>query len=948
MSTTGDEDPCETGDKKHEKVSSLFKRDMRSSDVLQINTEFELLVERFVSEQEYLRPADEKMRGKPHVAKMRPRCTIYIPSEDVFDVGVFQIVGGLTESYKNAGFQNRESYVGHRPCELFTLARPDEDERFEQAVSEIAGQRSGIHVVKMLHNESSVIFGMCFPRMVQGKMLFIGWSLELYDWRVENRPGSDINCAIRFLNAFKREIFPSDALLQFATANLREYITVDYPKKFLWHSSLFTVKNTFLDFVILPEDEGHGAYSPSDIESTEKIRLCEFMKSVLISSLPQPVMLDIERILKENVHTRKSGGLEPMHRELELEPRSSRGNGSNMFADAQTSSDDFADEEDDHGGVTLQGQLSAHHRANDDDDDDDGNDDDDDDDALSIDGFQDRGGHYDASSSSAVTTTYMDRTYERVLKELNESLRWGNRRSMEEVEWSPLWEMDVSTTKSARNHGIASDKSLVPAHPTSSAHPAATLEGEQQQQLPALTFPKQCWSSTNQRHGSGEASPLAVTPKEEEDYCLLNSKDSNLPPPRQRLFTPSAIHQGAFNGHPDHVEKPNVCSPSCSLEDKNERSRAMNGGHGGHPAMETPPSEKRQKNARTSTSRTLSSTLKKEEEEEEETTSWQLEGSTAESSPKSSEFSSGSQKCEGVTRKVEGKNDESHAQGPLGAHKALQSSRTRAASSQWYSRNSIGQRVNREERAGVPSAAAAQEKQSQRRGRDYQHGKLPSTATSTAAGAAATASPFYPTTGKYGKRGGGGPFHPHAHHPYLRAKSMTSPLRAPGGRGDNVRSWSPNGQTGVSSTRSSRQHAPNRNQHGQRSSLAPSNAHRVKSSTNQRLAEGQRSISTTGQSASITPGGGSHNGEKTQADASMSRASDEHFFRPGDRVRLHSFTTTHSLDGLTGTVIKVLSEMRKNRQRRVRVQIVYDDAMLAYSENYPTTIPHKNLRHAYE
>lgn len=48
------------------------------------------------------------------------------------------------------------------------------------------------------------------------------------------------------LDRFKSEVYQSQDAMAYARANLREYMLVDYPRKFMWQDSQFTVKNTFL------------------------------------------------------------------------------------------------------------------------------------------------------------------------------------------------------------------------------------------------------------------------------------------------------------------------------------------------------------------------------------------------------------------------------------------------------------------------------------------------------------------------------------------------------------------------------------------------------------------------------------------------------------------------------------------------------------------------------
>lgn len=82
--------------------------------------------------------------------------------------------------------------------------------------------------------------------------------------------------------------------------------TVDYPKRFVWHSMLFSVKNTFLE-LIPPAEEGASKAGPSSRNSeTRKVRAR--MNSALNSYIPHPAMLDIQSICKDAPSKRTQAG----------------------------------------------------------------------------------------------------------------------------------------------------------------------------------------------------------------------------------------------------------------------------------------------------------------------------------------------------------------------------------------------------------------------------------------------------------------------------------------------------------------------------------------------------------------------------------------------------------------------------------------------------------------
>lgn len=71
---------------------------------------------------------------------------------------------------------------------------------------------------------------------------------------------------------------------------------------------------------------------------------------------------------------------------------------------------------------------------------------------------------------------------------------------------------------------------------------------------------------------------------------------------------------------------------------------------------------------------------------------------------------------------------------------------------------------------------------------------------------------------------------------------------------------------------------------------------------------------------------------------------ENYFFKPGDRVEIHSYEVTPWLNGLKATVNKTFMQRRKHVATRARIQIWYDDSELAYKNGYPTVIAHSHLR----
>jgi len=281
----------------YKSVSSLFDRQKSISedtDIGSICSKFENTVDEFIAKYPFIHGThgdkDKRRRIKP-IINIISNCG----AVDAFDIGAYRFVGGLTISHKIFGFDDRIDWVGHRLCDLLTNIS---DSNHFKAVCDTlpeVSSRQGISTWNSIKDESKVRIGTALPFDVDGKMCMVTCVILLHE-RPELTPDSELTCAVRMMDAFRNEIFPSVSLFQFAKANLREYITVDYPRKFLWHSSMFRVKNTFLEFKThgIEEDEMH-VIGPS-VWNNETRALCARIKTAWTSSLPAPIMLDIKRI----------------------------------------------------------------------------------------------------------------------------------------------------------------------------------------------------------------------------------------------------------------------------------------------------------------------------------------------------------------------------------------------------------------------------------------------------------------------------------------------------------------------------------------------------------------------------------------------------------------------------------------------------------------------------
>jgi len=286
------------------KVSSLFHQEERldkvTPNVHAINNEFELMVDEFV-------------RGDPDISayvqksgrKLKAHIAIMIPPEDALDIASYRIVGGLPECHKSKGLKTREDWVGRQVSGLVKITTVKD--LYGDVTESIKGLRPKSGIVawsaqgKLKESRGLVMY---MPVVVGGKPCVVINGIELLE-KPEDFPGSEINIAANFLHICYSKIISSPAFPRFAQANLREYITVDYPRKFVWHSSLFTVKNTFLEFMSPASDEDkdddHASFAGHSLRSKDEYSLdvVAGMKSAWTSALPKPVVLDIKRMFSD-------------------------------------------------------------------------------------------------------------------------------------------------------------------------------------------------------------------------------------------------------------------------------------------------------------------------------------------------------------------------------------------------------------------------------------------------------------------------------------------------------------------------------------------------------------------------------------------------------------------------------------------------------------------------
>ena len=73
------------------------------------------------------------------------------------------------------------------------------------------------------------------------------WNADI-TCRMDVQAGSEFRTGVEVLEKFRQQVYPSPCFRQFVEAHVREFICVDYPRKFVGHHRLFPIKNRFLHF----------------------------------------------------------------------------------------------------------------------------------------------------------------------------------------------------------------------------------------------------------------------------------------------------------------------------------------------------------------------------------------------------------------------------------------------------------------------------------------------------------------------------------------------------------------------------------------------------------------------------------------------------------------------------------------------------------------------------
>jgi len=208
----------------------------------------ELIMKKFVTEN-MPRPSSEKFR-KRLLKNIKPAFWVVLPTNEQFDVMSFRQCGANRDFYEFAE-KNRDSFVGTYVGQHMTFDPTSERENSTRAAIAAVNPESEIQVGTCVGKEKCVFAAHSTPLNIDGKICLIGCAITFLDRNFMGRDAGDskreLALAVQALDFFKHNVSMTEDTMRYTRANLREYMLVDYPRKFIWHDSLFTVKNTFLN-----------------------------------------------------------------------------------------------------------------------------------------------------------------------------------------------------------------------------------------------------------------------------------------------------------------------------------------------------------------------------------------------------------------------------------------------------------------------------------------------------------------------------------------------------------------------------------------------------------------------------------------------------------------------------------------------------------------------------
>jgi len=292
--------------KVYKNVSSLFKKrgTGTGSHIDNINDQFEAIINEIIHHndpeiREYEEKVGLKMKGLVGLA-----ITTNSARGVALDVGNYRMCGSSTDTYLAAGLTSRSDFVGRCIGDIGCLRTSE----WKRAADELIQDRwpdLGLVTAHLRHmdDESRIPrVGCTTPLIVDGKICLFGFSVpcklaQSNKWP-DARERSEIECAVRLISIFKDKIAHSNSVRK-----------LDYPRKYVWHSSLFTVKNTFLDFVTPDDEENLQAIRPCDPSLWGHNESCSRKRSIGnamrpeqtidLMNFPKATLLDIARLCKD-------------------------------------------------------------------------------------------------------------------------------------------------------------------------------------------------------------------------------------------------------------------------------------------------------------------------------------------------------------------------------------------------------------------------------------------------------------------------------------------------------------------------------------------------------------------------------------------------------------------------------------------------------------------------
>jgi len=199
-----------------------------------------------------LENTDENERGRTILEKMKIYFGVSLPTSE--SIECFRICGGNESSFEFTGLNRHQSagrYIGDTVRLNSTSEAASE---MRTAIMDI-DSTSKVMIAEHLLVPGTMLMGYAVPLNVDGKICVVSCTIRMEDSvMAANGVGNatewnrtELECALKVVDAFKHKVSMTEETMRFTQAHVREYLLVDYPRKFMWHDSLLlAVKNTFL------------------------------------------------------------------------------------------------------------------------------------------------------------------------------------------------------------------------------------------------------------------------------------------------------------------------------------------------------------------------------------------------------------------------------------------------------------------------------------------------------------------------------------------------------------------------------------------------------------------------------------------------------------------------------------------------------------------------------